>query len=89
MSGGGWADWSGFGATQVPWYENFGMSRMQRYIAFGISLATTALLFILALLWLPVIAIAPSKFVTPFTLGSLILFMSFGFLHGFYSYAKH
>jgi hypothetical protein len=31
----------------------------------------------------------PGKFVLPFSLANLFLFVSFGFIHGFGSYAKH
>lgn len=80
-----WNEWT----ASPPWYEHLGLTRMQRYIAFGISLITVALLFMLSLFWAPFIIVRPGKFVTPFSLASLILFMSFGFLHGFYSYARH
>lgn len=31
----------------------------------------------------------PSKFVVPYCLSNVLLFVSFGFIHGFYSYGKH
>jgi len=40
-------------------------------------------------LHLPLVIIAPTKFVIPYCLCTILVFISFGFLHGFYSYARH
>jgi len=31
----------------------------------------------------------PSKFAIPYSIATLLIFTSFGFLHGFYSYSRH
>jgi hypothetical protein len=62
---------------------------MQRYAAFGLCILGAALLFFLALVHLPMVVLSPSRFVVPFCLCNILLFVSFGFLHGFVSYAKH
>jgi hypothetical protein len=62
---------------------------MQRYAAFGMCILGAALLFFLAFMHLPLVIIRPSKFVVPYCLSNVLLFISFGFLHGFYSYSRH
>jgi hypothetical protein len=38
---------------------------------------------------LPLAVFLPSKFVVPYCLSNILLFISFGFIHGFYSYGRH
>lgn len=83
-----WPTWSSL-STQTPWYETMGLTRMQRYIAFGLFIAAAAILFMISLFRLPLSVLFPGKFVIPFCFANLFLFISFGFLHGFGSYAKH
>lgn len=35
------------------------------------------------------VILRPAKFVVPYCLSSILVFVSFGFLHGFYSYGRH
>lgn len=71
------------------WFETLGLSRSQRYLAFGVCLVASAFLFMLAMLHLPLVVLRPGKFVVPYCMASLFIFTSFGFLHGFVSYTKH
>lgn len=82
-------------ATSTPlsptqeWLETMGMTRTQRYTAFGICLAAAVFLFLLSMLHLPFVVIRPGKFVVPYCMGSMFILVSFGFLHGFVTYWKH
>ena len=38
---------------------------------------------------IPLVILRPAKFVVPYCLGNLLVFVSFGFIHGFYSYVHH
>ena len=72
------------------WLETLGgLSRTQRYTAFGICIAAAVFLFFLALLHLPFVVIRPGKFIVPYCMASMFILVSFGFLHGFVSYTKH
>jgi hypothetical protein len=71
------------------WFETFGLTRSQRYLAFGICLVASVFLFMLSMLHLPLVVLRPGKFVVPYCMASLFIFTSFGFLHGFVSYSKH
>ena len=71
------------------WLETFGLTRSQRYLAFGICLVASVFLFMLSMLHLPLVVLRPGKFVVPYCMASLFIFTSFGFLHGFVSYSKH
>lgn len=85
-----WPPWAGSGSSQpAPFYDTFGLSTMQRYAAFGMCILGAALLFFLAIMHLPLVIIRPSKFVVPYCLSNILLFVSFGFLHGFVSYIRH
>lgn len=75
-------------ATQ-EWLETMGLTRTQRYTAFGICIAAAVFLFFLAMFHLPFVVIRPGKFVVPYCMGSMFILVSFGFLHGFVSYSKH
>lgn len=82
----------GFGAGETgssSWWETLGMTRTQRYVAFGICMAGAAVLFMLSMVALPLAMFKPSKFAAPYCLASLFVFISFGFLHGFVSYLRH
>lgn len=83
-----WPPWMS-SSQPVPWYDTFGLSTMQRYSAFGICIMGAVLLFLLAFMHLPLVILRPGKFVVPYCLGNMMLFVSFGFLHGFYSYCGH
>lgn len=76
-------------STETSWWETMGLSRIQRYTAFGICLIASILLALLAMMNLPFIAFSPRKFVVPYCFASLLLAFSFGFIHGFVSYAHH
>lgn len=75
-------------ATQ-EWLETLGLTRTQRYTAFGICIVAAIFLFFLAMFHLPFVVIRPAKFVVPYCMGSMFILVSFGFLHGFVSYSKH
>lgn len=74
---------------QDSWFESLGLSKMQRYSAFALFLVASAFLFLLAFLHFPLVIISPRKFVVPYCLASLLVAISFGFIHGFVSYVKH
>jgi len=84
-----WPTWATLNTQAPPWYENLGLSRSQRYAAFGLCLASSLLLLLIAFFRMPLSVLFPGKFVLPLCLANLFLFISFGFLHGFASYAKH
>jgi hypothetical protein len=84
-----WPPWSTSPAPVAPWYDTFGMTLVQRYSAFALCLLGAILLFSLAMFRLPALVIWPSKFVVPYCLGNMMIFISFGFLQGFYSYLTH
>lgn len=83
-----WPTWASL-STQTPWYETLGMSRTQRYAAFGLCMAAACLLLMIAFFRLPLSVLFPTKFVLPFCFANLFIFVSFGFLHGFGSYGRH
>lgn len=66
-----------------------GLSRLQRYTAFGICIAASILLLLLAFINLPFFILSPRKVVVPYCIASLLIAFSFGFLHGFVSYSRH
>lgn len=84
-----WPAWTSSTSTQAPFYDTFGLTLMQRYAAFGLCILGALLLFMLAFMHMPLVLLRPSKFVVPYCLGNMLLFVSFGFLHGFASYIKH
>lgn len=73
----------------TSWFETLGMTRIQRYVAFAICLVAAALFFFLAMFNLVFAALFPRKFAIPISLSSLLLTISFGFVHGHISYIKH
>lgn len=86
----GWSGHAGVGSDIADtWFETMGLTRMQRYAAFAISLAASALLFMLAFINIWLVALRPGKFVVPYCFASLLVAISFGFLHGFVSYVRH
>jgi hypothetical protein len=84
-----WPPWASPSTQQAPFYDTFGLTMMQRYAAFGLCMLGAVLLFFLAFVHLPMVILRPSKFVVPYCLSNMLLFFSFGFLHGFYSYGRH
>ncbi|KAJ1979319.1 protein transport protein sft2 [Dimargaris verticillata] len=62
--------------------EWFVMTTWQRYIAFFFCALLGVFCFMLAFFMLPMLVLAPQKFATAFTLGSLLLMLSFAFLKG-------
>lgn len=88
-----WASSSlGFGgndSSSSSWWETLGLTRMQRYIAFGVCIAASTLLFMMSMMYLPLAVIRPAKFAAPYCLASLLVFGSFGFLQGFITYGRH
>jgi hypothetical protein len=59
-----------------------GMSKKQRLLAFGASLVTAAICFILALTMLPTLVLMPRKVLLLLTLGNVSSMASFAFLRG-------
>jgi hypothetical protein len=45
-----WPTWASL-STQTPWYETLGLSRTQRYAAFGLCIAAASLLLMIVLLF--------------------------------------
>lgn len=84
-----WPTWASLSTQSPPWYETLGLSRSQRYAAFGLCIGAACLLLMIAFFRLPLSALFPTKFVLPFCFANLFLFVSFGFLHGFGSYGRH
>lgn len=84
-----WPTWATLNTQVTPWYEYLGLTRMQRYVAFALCIAASTLLLFIAFFRMPLSVVFPGKFVLPLCLANLFLFTSFGFLHGFGSYAKH
>jgi Got1/Sft2-like family protein len=85
----GWLTSWGTSFGDDSWFETLGLSKIQRYSAFGLFLLAAAFLFLLAFIQLPLVIIRPRKFVVPYCLASLLVALAFGFIHGFVSYAKH
>jgi hypothetical protein len=83
-----WPTWASVSAPS-PWYETLGLSRTQRYAAFGLCFGAASLLLLVSFFRLPLSVLFPTKFVLPFCFANLFLFVSFGFLHGFGSYGRH
>ncbi|VDK88669.1 unnamed protein product [Litomosoides sigmodontis] len=67
----------------------FGMSKMQRIVAFFMSIGAAFICFGIAVVLLPAIVIQARKFAALNSLGSIMLILSFGFLWGPMSYLKH
>lgn len=88
-----WANQSlGFGTSSEAnnsWWEYLGLNRTQRYIGFAICIGGATILFMLSMMYLPFAMIRPSKFAAPYCFASLLVFSSFGFIHGFVSYGHH
>lgn len=96
---GGWLEfptWAGsslgFGglnSSSTSWWESLGLTRIQRYIGFGLCVVASALLFMMSMLYLPLAVLRPAKFAAPYCLASLLVFGSVGFLQGFVTYGRH
>lgn len=71
------------------WLETMGLTRSQRYMAFAVCLIAAVFLFMLSMFHLPLVVLRPARFVVPYCMASLFIFVSFGFIHGFISYGKH
>ncbi|KAJ1911150.1 protein transport protein sft2 [Tieghemiomyces parasiticus] len=69
--------------------EWFAMTLMQRYVAFFFCALTGVFCFLLAFFTLPMLVLAPQKFATAFTLGSLLLMLSLAFLKGLKTHFYH
>uniref|UniRef100_A0A1I7W2X3 Vesicle transport protein n=1 Tax=Loa loa TaxID=7209 RepID=A0A1I7W2X3_LOALO len=67
----------------------FGMSKIQRIVAFFMSIGAAFVCFGIAVILLPTIVIQARKFAALNTLGSIMLILSFAFLWGPMSYLKH
>ena len=78
-----------FNSSSASWWETMGLTRMQRYFAFGVCVIGAVILFMISMLYLPLAVLRPAKFSAPYCLASLLIFGSFGFLQGFVSYGKH
>jgi len=69
--------------------ECFGLTTFQRYIGFLMMIGASLLFFFLALLTLPMVLLAPAKFATSYTFGSLLFLLSFTLLNGWRAHGKH
>lgn len=67
----------------------FGLSKMQRIVAFFMSLFGAFLCFGMAVMLLPVIVLQARRFAALNTLGSVMLLLSFSFLWGPMGYIRH
>ena len=67
----------------------FNLSRWDRMIVFAMLVAGSAACFFIAFFFLPILALKPRKFVTLWTVGSLLFISSFAALQGPLPYAKH
>lgn len=67
----------------------FNLSRWDRMIVFAMLVLGSAACFFLAFFFLPILALRPRKFVTLWTVGSLLFISSFAALQGPVPYAKH
>ncbi|KAM3718351.1 Protein transport protein [Dirofilaria immitis] len=67
----------------------FGMSKMQRIVAFFMSIGAAFVCFGIAVILLPTVVIQARKFAALNTLGSIMLILSFAFLWGPMNYLKH
>ena len=86
----GWfSSWASNFSQSESWFETLGLSRIQRYIAFGITIFFSLILFLVAFIRFPFVILSPRKFVVPYCFASLLVVVSFGFIHGFVSYSKH
>ncbi|KAI8618522.1 transport protein SFT2, partial [Chytriomyces sp. MP71] len=59
-----------------------------RFVGFAATFAMASFCFMVALFSLPLMILSPSKFVTPFTLGSLLAICSFALIKGPRAYIK-
>ncbi|KAJ3036819.1 protein transport protein sft2 [Rhizophlyctis rosea] len=71
--------------------ENFcGLTRWQRFIGFLGCLGLAGICFVIAFfIGLPMLALAPRKFATAFTMGSLLAMTSFAILKGPIAHIRH
>ncbi|KAJ1658059.1 protein transport protein sft2 [Dispira simplex] len=69
--------------------EWFNLTLFQRYAAFFFCMITGFFCFLLAFFTLPMLVLAPQKFATAFTLGSLLLMVGFAFLKGLKAHVYH
>ncbi|CDK24688.1 unnamed protein product [Kuraishia capsulata CBS 1993] len=65
------------------------LSKFERLSVFAITLAGSALCFMLCFFLTPVFMVRPAKWVLLWTLGSTLFLVSFGVLQGFRKYAAH
>ncbi|BFZ58404.1 Protein transport protein sft2 [Savitreella phatthalungensis] len=65
------------------------LSRWDRLLIFGALIAGAAVCFATAFLFLPVLALRPRKFVTLWTVGSLLFLSSWAAIQGPLAYARH
>ncbi|KAI9339335.1 Got1/Sft2-like family-domain-containing protein [Obelidium mucronatum] len=68
--------------------EFCGLTSWQRFVGFAATFAMAAFCFMVSLFSLPLMIISPSKFVTPFTFGSLLAICSFALIKGPRAYIK-
>ncbi|RGB25819.1 Got1/Sft2-like family-domain-containing protein [Rhizophagus diaphanus] len=69
--------------------EWFTLTRWQRFVGFGVCMAAGVLCFLIAFLTLPLLALKPRKFAVTYTMGSVLVLMSFALLHGPIAHLKH
>ncbi|RKP10090.1 Got1/Sft2-like family-domain-containing protein [Thamnocephalis sphaerospora] len=80
----------GFTPLGEPQDESwFGLTRWQRMVGFVICMATGCIFFIVAFFTLPWLIIAPRKFATSFTLGSIMVMISFALYKGPQAHMAH
>ncbi|KAJ3407349.1 protein transport protein sft2 [Chytriomyces hyalinus] len=78
----------GLSTRETPEPEFCGLTSWQRFIGFCATFAMASFCFMVALFSLPLMVISPPKFVTPFTLGSLLAICSFALIKGPRAYLK-
>ncbi|CAG8733174.1 17985_t:CDS:2, partial [Acaulospora morrowiae] len=69
--------------------EWFALSRWQRLVGFGVFLAAGALCLLIAFMTLPMMVLRPAKFAVTFTMGSILILLSFAILHGPVAHIRH
>lgn len=67
----------------------FNLSRWDRMIVFAMLVLGSAACFFIAIFFLPLLALKPRKFVTLWTVGSLLFISSFAALQGPLQYGQH
>ncbi|ORY51430.1 SFT2-domain-containing protein [Rhizoclosmatium globosum] len=76
-------------ANREPAEPEFcGLTSFQRFVGFAACFAMACFCFMVSVFSLPLMIISPSKFVTPFTFGSLLAICSFALIKGPRAYIR-